>query len=184
MKNRIRLRKLNRTSSHRDAMFRNMVTSLIEHDRIRTTLPKAKELKRIADKAVTWAKKGAPRRGLCSRLAAARRTPPCALRARVQLTPTPRAPAPLVSPRSRPARLSARRRAPPPHQGDGLRAEHRHGEQAVERDGPPVRVSYARGSRARTDTREPCSRVASRIDTLLAPHALRPTACTHRPHPQ
>ncbi len=59
MKNRIRLRKLNRTSSHREAMFRNMVTSLIEHDRIRTTLPKAKELKRIADKAVTWAKKGA-----------------------------------------------------------------------------------------------------------------------------
>jgi len=59
MNNRIRLRKLNRTSSHRDAMFRNMVTSLIEHDRIRTTLPKAKERKRIADKAVTWAKKGA-----------------------------------------------------------------------------------------------------------------------------
>ena len=58
MKNRIRLRKLNRTSSHRAAMFRNMVTSLIEHERIRTTLPKAKEMKRIADRAVTWAKKG------------------------------------------------------------------------------------------------------------------------------
>jgi large subunit ribosomal protein L17 len=68
MKNRIHLRKLNRTSSHRKAMFRNMVTSLIEHERIHTTLPKAKELKRIADRAVTWAKKGAyPGHGAASK---------------------------------------------------------------------------------------------------------------------
>ena len=50
--------KLNRTSSHRDAMFRNMVTSLIKHDRIRTTDVKAKELRRWADKLVTLAKRG------------------------------------------------------------------------------------------------------------------------------
>lgn len=51
-------RKLGRTSSHRDAMFRNMVTSLFEHDRIVTTTPKAKEARRIADKMITLAKKG------------------------------------------------------------------------------------------------------------------------------
>lgn len=49
--------KLGRTSSHKIAMFRNMVTSLILHDRIETTLPKAKELRRWADKMVTLAKK-------------------------------------------------------------------------------------------------------------------------------
>jgi large subunit ribosomal protein L17 len=51
-------RKLGRTSSHREAMFRNMVTSLFEHDRIVTTTPKAKEARRIADKMITLAKKG------------------------------------------------------------------------------------------------------------------------------
>jgi large subunit ribosomal protein L17 len=51
-------RKLGRTSSHRDAMFRNMVTSLFEHERIVTTTPKAKEARRIADKMITLAKKG------------------------------------------------------------------------------------------------------------------------------
>jgi large subunit ribosomal protein L17 len=50
--------KLSRTSSHRDAMFRNMVTSLLKYDRIRTTDVKAKELKRWADHIVTLAKRG------------------------------------------------------------------------------------------------------------------------------
>lgn len=51
-------RKLNRTSSHRKAMFANMAASLIKHEQIVTTLPKAKELKPIIDKLVTLAKKG------------------------------------------------------------------------------------------------------------------------------
>ena len=51
-------RKLNRTHEHRKAMFANIVCSLVEHEQITTTLPKAKELKRIADKIVTLAKKG------------------------------------------------------------------------------------------------------------------------------
>ena len=50
--------KLNRTSSHRDAMFRNMVTSLFKYERIRTTGPKAKELRRWADHIITLAKRG------------------------------------------------------------------------------------------------------------------------------
>jgi len=51
-------RKLNRTSSHRLAMFRNMVTSLLEHERIYTTVPKAKDLRRWADWMVTLGKRG------------------------------------------------------------------------------------------------------------------------------
>jgi len=58
MRHRIAGIKLGRTSSHRDAMFRNMVTSLFKYDRIRTTDVKAKELKRWADKIVTLAKQG------------------------------------------------------------------------------------------------------------------------------
>lgn len=58
MQHQISQRKLGRTSSHRRAMFRNMVTSLITHDRIETTLPKAKEMRRIADRMVTLGKKG------------------------------------------------------------------------------------------------------------------------------
>jgi len=50
--------KLNRTTSHRLAMFRNMVTSLFKHERIRTTSPKAKELRRLADHLITLAKRG------------------------------------------------------------------------------------------------------------------------------
>ena len=50
--------KLNRTASHRNAMFRNMVTSLFKYDRIRTTDAKAKELRRLADNMVTLAKRG------------------------------------------------------------------------------------------------------------------------------
>ncbi len=53
MRHAIRGRKLGRTSSHRIAMFRNQLASLVEHERIRTTLPKAKELRRIAEKVVT-----------------------------------------------------------------------------------------------------------------------------------
>ena len=51
-------RKLNRTHEHRKAMFANMVSSLIEHEQIKTTLPKAKELKRIADRIITLGKRG------------------------------------------------------------------------------------------------------------------------------
>ncbi|MCK5515853.1 MAG: 50S ribosomal protein L17 [Desulfobulbaceae bacterium] len=51
-------RKLGRTSSHREAMFRNMVTSLFEHERIVTTKEKAKELRPIAEKMITLAKRG------------------------------------------------------------------------------------------------------------------------------
>ena len=51
-------RKLNRTHEHRKAMFANMVCSLIEHEQIKTTVPKAKELKRIIDKIITLGKKG------------------------------------------------------------------------------------------------------------------------------
>ena len=50
--------KLNRTSSHRGAMFRNMVTSLFKHDRLETTDAKAKELRRWADHMITLAKRG------------------------------------------------------------------------------------------------------------------------------
>jgi large subunit ribosomal protein L17 len=49
-------RKLNRTSSHREAMFRNMAASLIKHELIKTTLPKAKELRRVAEPLITIAK--------------------------------------------------------------------------------------------------------------------------------
>ena len=49
-------RHLNRTSSHRKAMFRNMAVSLIEHEVIKTTLPKAKELRRVAEPLITLAK--------------------------------------------------------------------------------------------------------------------------------
>lgn len=51
-------RKLGRTASHRRALLRNMVTSLILHERIETTLPKAKELRRLADRMITWGKQG------------------------------------------------------------------------------------------------------------------------------
>jgi hypothetical protein len=50
--------KLNRTTSHRQAMFRNMVTSLLKHDRIKTTEAKAKELRRWADHIITLGKTG------------------------------------------------------------------------------------------------------------------------------
>ena len=51
-------RKLGRDSAHRWAMMRTMVTQLIEHERIRTTVAKAKELRKVADRVVTYAKRG------------------------------------------------------------------------------------------------------------------------------
>ena len=51
-------RKLNRTHEHRKAMFANMVCSIIEHEQIKTTVPKAKELRRIIDKMISLGKKG------------------------------------------------------------------------------------------------------------------------------
>ena len=51
------LRKLNRTSSHREAMLRNMCNSLLRHELIKTTLPKAKELRRVVEPLITLGKK-------------------------------------------------------------------------------------------------------------------------------
>ena len=56
MRHRQGLRKLNRTSSHRQAMLRNMCNSLITHEAIKTTLPKAKELRRVVEPLITLAK--------------------------------------------------------------------------------------------------------------------------------
>jgi len=56
MRHRHGLRKLNRTTSHRLAMLRNMTNSLLTHEAIRTTLPKAKELRRVAEPLITLAK--------------------------------------------------------------------------------------------------------------------------------
>ena len=58
MKHRVVGRRLDRTTEHRTAMLRNLVTSLLDHERIKTTAPKAKELKRFADKIITLGKKG------------------------------------------------------------------------------------------------------------------------------
>ena len=56
MRHRLGLRKLNRTSSHRLAMFRNMTNSLLRHEVIKTTLPKAKELRRVVEPMITLGK--------------------------------------------------------------------------------------------------------------------------------
>ena len=56
MRHRLGLRKLNRTSSHRLAMLRNMTVSLLRHEAIKTTLPKAKELRRVAEPILTLGK--------------------------------------------------------------------------------------------------------------------------------
>ena len=63
-------RKLNRTSEHRKAMFQNMINSLIKHEQIQTTVPKAKELKSIIDKIITIGKKNtlAAKKNLFSKL--------------------------------------------------------------------------------------------------------------------
>src|SRR5215212_3152006 len=57
MRHRLGLRKLNRTSAHRLAMLRNMTNSLLRHESIKTTLPKAKELRRVAEPIITLGKK-------------------------------------------------------------------------------------------------------------------------------
>ena len=57
MRHRHGLRKLNRTSSHRLAMFRNLANALIQHESIRTTLPKAKELRKVLEPLITIGKK-------------------------------------------------------------------------------------------------------------------------------
>ena len=57
MRHGLKLRKLNRTSSHRLAMLRNMLNSLIEHEAIKTTVPKAKELRKVIEPMITLAKK-------------------------------------------------------------------------------------------------------------------------------
>ena len=59
MRHRNQGRKLGRTSSHREAMFANMTAALIKHEQIRTTLPKAKELRPIVEKLVTLSRRGA-----------------------------------------------------------------------------------------------------------------------------
>ena len=56
MRHRLSGRQLSRNSSHRKAMFRNMVNSLVEHELIKTTLPKAKELRRFAEPLITLSK--------------------------------------------------------------------------------------------------------------------------------
>ncbi len=58
MRHRMSGRKLNRTSSHRKAMFANMAAALIKHEQIQTTLPKAKDLRRVADRLITLGKRG------------------------------------------------------------------------------------------------------------------------------
>jgi large subunit ribosomal protein L17 len=70
MRHKIAHRKLNRTSEHRKALFKNMLNSLIKHEQIRTTIPKAKELKVLIDKVITIGKKKSlsARRALISKL--------------------------------------------------------------------------------------------------------------------
>ena len=58
MRHRLSGRKLNRTSAHRKAMFKNMAAALIKHEQIETTLPKAKELSPVVDKLITLGKRG------------------------------------------------------------------------------------------------------------------------------
>lgn len=58
MKHRIAHRKLGRTTSHRHAMLKNMAAALVKHEQIKTTLPKAKELRPYVEKLITLAKKG------------------------------------------------------------------------------------------------------------------------------
>lgn len=58
MRHRLSGRKLNRTSAHRKAMFGNMAAALLKHEQIKTTLPKAKELKPVVDKLITLGKRG------------------------------------------------------------------------------------------------------------------------------
>lgn len=58
MRHRMSGRKLNRTKSHRRALFANLAVALLTHEQIKTTLPKAKDLRRVADKMITLGKRG------------------------------------------------------------------------------------------------------------------------------
>lgn len=58
MRHNVSGRKLNRTPAHRKMLYRNLVTSLIKHERIQTTVPKAKEARSVAEKLITYAKRG------------------------------------------------------------------------------------------------------------------------------
>jgi large subunit ribosomal protein L17 len=58
MRHRMSGRKLNRTGSHRKAMFANMAVALLKHEQIKTTLPKAKDLRRVVDRLITLGKRG------------------------------------------------------------------------------------------------------------------------------
>lgn len=60
MKKRVKGRKLSRTPAHRKALFRNLIQALFKHGRIQTTLPKAKEIRPLAEKLITKAKPGTP----------------------------------------------------------------------------------------------------------------------------
>ena len=70
MRHRMSVRKLNRTSTHRKAMFANMAVALLKHEQIKTTLPKAKDLRRYVERLITLGKKGtlAARRQALSQL--------------------------------------------------------------------------------------------------------------------
>ncbi len=71
MRHRVHGRKLNRSSAHRKAMFANMAAALIKHEQIKTTLPKAKELRPVVDRLITLGKRG----GLHARRQAIARLP-------------------------------------------------------------------------------------------------------------
>lgn len=58
MRHQVDGRKLNRTASHRKALYKNLVISLVQHERIKTTTPKAKEARRLAERCITFAKRG------------------------------------------------------------------------------------------------------------------------------
>jgi large subunit ribosomal protein L17 len=58
MRHRHGLRKLNRTSAHRQAMLRNLCNALLQHEQIKTTLPKAKDMRRVIDRLITLGKRG------------------------------------------------------------------------------------------------------------------------------
>ena len=58
MRHNVSGRKLNRTAAHRKALYRNLVTALFKHERIQTTVPKAKEARMVAEKLITFAKRG------------------------------------------------------------------------------------------------------------------------------
>ena len=58
MRHRVHVRKLSRTTAHRLAMYRNLVTSLLEHEQVETTDAKAKEVRRLADRMITLGKRG------------------------------------------------------------------------------------------------------------------------------